>query len=226
MTDSPWSSGPTGSSDSASSRGSSRSRPGRILEIVTVLLLGVATVGSAWSAYQVSRWNGVETDEARASAVFRIEASREYALATQLVSYDSATVGQYAAAVADDNQALQDFLRDTLVRPGFLPVFESWEAQVAAGEKPTNLLADEEYLGDLFDASGAAEADAVAATVRSEAAGSNADDYISLTLFFASALFFAGITASFSNRLSRLILTGAGAILATAGVLLAGYPVV
>ena len=55
---------------------------------------------------------------------------------------------------------------------------------------------------------------------------SNSDDYISLTLFFASALFFAGITASFSNRLSRLILlTGAGAILATAGVLLAGYPV-
>ena len=223
MTDSPWSSNSGGSSSSARS---SRSQPGRLIEIVTVLLLGVATVGSAWSAYQVARWNGVETDEARASAAFRIEGSREYALATQIVAYDSATVSQYAAAVSADNERLQDFLRATLVRPGFLPVFESWEAQIAAGEVPTNLLDDEDYLDGLFAASAAADEAAAAATVSSEEAGSNADDYIRLTLFFASALFFAGITASFSNRLSRLMLLfGAGAILVVAGVLLAGYPV-
>jgi hypothetical protein len=219
VTDSPWAS-------SERSRKSSRSHPGRLIEIITVLVLGVATVGSAWSAYQVSRWNGVETDEARASAVSRIDASREYALATQIIAYDSATVGQYAAAVAADNQELQDFLRSTLVRPGFLPVFESWEAQLAEGQTPTNLLADQDYTGDLFAASAAADAEAAATTVRSEKAGANADDYIQLTLFFASALFFAGITASFSNGISKfLLLSGAGAILAVAGVLLAGYPV-
>jgi hypothetical protein len=223
VTDSPWSSNADRSSES---RRSSRSHPGRLVEIVTVLLLGVATVGSAWSAYQVARWNGVETDEARASAVFRIDASREYALATQIVAYDSATVSQYAAAVAADNERLQDFLRATLVRPGFVPVFESWEAQIAAGQTPTNLIADQDYLGDLFAAADAADADAAAATVRSETAGANADDYIRLTLFFASALFFAGITASFNNGLSKfMLLVGAGAILAVAGVLLAGYPV-
>jgi hypothetical protein len=223
MTDSPWSPSAGRSSDAG---GSSRSQPGRLIEVVTVLLLGVATVGSAWSAYQVARWNGVETDEARASAVLRIEGSREYALATQIVAYDSATVSQYAAAVSADDEPLQDFLRATLVRPGFLPVFESWEAQIAAGEVPTNLLSDEEYLGDLFAAADEADAAAAAASVRSEEAGANADDYIRLTLFFASALFFAGITASFSNRLSRLMLLfGAGVILAVAGVLLAGYPV-
>jgi hypothetical protein len=193
---------------------------------VTVLILALATVGSAWSAYQVARWNGVETDEARASAVFRIDGSREYALATQIVAYDSATVGQYAAAAAADNQALRDFLRETLVRPGFVPVFERWEAQIAAGETPTNLLADEGYLSELFAASDAADENAATASLLSEEAGSHADDYIRLTLFFASALFFAGITASFSNRLSKLLLLfGAGAILAVAGVLLAGYPV-
>lgn len=223
MTESPWSS--DGGRSSESTR-AARSGPGRLIEIVTVLLLGVATVGSAWSAYQVARWNGVQTDEARAAAVFRIDGSREYALATQIVAYDSATVGQYAAAAAADNRALQDFLRATLVRPGFVPVFERWQAQVAAGEIPTNLLADEDYLEDLFATSVAADTDAAAATVLSEEAGTNADDYIRLTLFFASALFFAGITASFSNRLSRLMLLfGAGAVLAVAGVLLTGYPV-
>lgn len=223
MTESPWSSNAGRSSDSGRS---SRSQPGRLIEIVTVLLLAVATVGSAWSAYQVARWNGVETDEARASAVFRIEGSREYALATQIVAYDSATVSQYAAAVSTDNERLQEFLRTTLVRPGFLPVLESWEAQIAAGQTPTNLIADEDYLDELFAAADGADADAAGANARSEDAGANADDYIRLTLFFASALFFAGITASFSNRLSRLMLLfGAGGILAVAGVLLAGYPV-
>jgi hypothetical protein len=227
VTGSPWSSNSGRSSDgSPDSVKSPGPQAGRLIEIVTVLLLGVATVGSAWSAYQVSRWNGVETDEARASAAFRIEGSREFALATQIVAYDSATVGQIAAATVTGNQEHLDFLRETLVRPGFVPVLQSWQAQIAAGETPTNLLSDDDYLGDLFAASIAADAQAAAATVLSEEAGSNADDYIQLTLFFASALFFAGITASFANRLSKVtLLVGAGVILAVAGVLLAGYPV-
>ncbi len=213
---------PSGSKNS----GGSRARPGRLIEVITVVLLAVATVGSAWSAYQVSKWNGVETDEARASAVLRIESSREYALATQKVSYDAATVAQYASAVADENQDLQDFLRATLVRPGFVPIFESWEAQLAAGQTPTNLLADEEYLGELFAPSDALDAEAGRASLRGEEAGANADDYIQLTLFFASALFFAGITASFKNRLPRIVLLlASAAILAFAGALMGGYPV-
>jgi hypothetical protein len=222
MSASPWSPEPSGSNGS----GGERARPGRIIEILTVVLLAVATVGSAWSAYQVSRWNGVETDEARASAVLRIESSREYALATQIVSYDSSSIAQFAAAVASGNQNLQDFLRATLIRPGFVPVFESWEAQVEAGQTPTNLLADEDYLGELFAVSDGLDADAGEATLRSEQAGANGDDYIQLTLFFASALFFAGITASFNNRLPRiLLLTGSAAVLAVAGVLMSGYPI-
>ena len=222
MSNSPW------SNESATSKnsGGSRSRPGRLIEIITVVLLAVATVGSAWSAYQVSKWNGVETDEARASAVLRIESSREYALATQKVSYDAATVAQYASAVAGENQDLQDFLRATLVRPGFVPIFESWEAQLAAGQTPTNLLADDDYLGELFAASDALDVEAGQASLRGEEAGANGDDYIQLTLFFASALFFAGITASFNNRLPRIVLLlGSAAILAFAGVLLGGYPI-
>ncbi len=226
MTSSPWSNDPAGPRRS----GGSRSQPGRLIEIVTVVLPAVATVGSAWSAYQVSKWNGVEADEARASAVLRIESSREFGLATQKATqkaaHDAATVAQYAAAVGADNVALQDFLRATLVRPDFVPMFESWQAQVAAGQTPTNLLADEDYLGELFAPSDALDAEAAEATARAEEAGSNGDDYIQLTLFFASALFFAGITASFSNRVSKIVqLLGSAVILAAAGVLLAGYPI-
>lgn len=197
-----------------------------MIEIATVLLLGLATVGSAWSAYQVSQWNGIETDEARIAAGHRIDSSKEYALATQTVAYDAAVVSQYAQAVALDNEALQAFLSEVLVRPGFRPVIEEWQAQIAAGETPTNLIEDEDYKAELFAASAAADHEAAAAAVRSEKAGSTADDYVLLTLFFATALFFAGVTASFNTRFTKVILiTAAAAVLLFAGAQLVSYPV-
>ena len=190
------------------------------------MLLGLATVGSAWSAFQVSRWNGVETDNARVSASLRIEASREYALATQKVAYDAAAVSQYAQAVSTDNVNLQRFIRETIVRPDFLPFLDSCEAQTDVGELPTNLLQNQEYLDELLAPSRALDEQALAATDLSEDAGNTADDYIRLTLFFASALFFAGITASFNTRFTKLLLLGAAGItMAVAGTLLAGYAV-
>ena len=222
MTDSPWS---PSAVPSSSQHRTGRS-PHRLIEVVTVLLLGLATVGSAWSAYQVSRWNGTETDEARASAGFRIEASREYALATQLVAYDASAVSQYSQAVAAENEELQQFLRETIIRPGFRPILADWQAEIDAGRLPTNLLQNEEYLADLFAVSDAADDEALAAASRSEDAGSTADDYVSLTLFFASALFLAGITASFSTRFAKLtLLSAAGIVLLVAAGLLAGYPI-
>lgn len=191
-----------------------------------MLLLALATIGSAWSAYQVSHWNRVDTDEARTSALARIESSRQYALATQYVSYDAAVMGQYAQAYADDDAELKEFLRQTLVRPGFVPLFEQWKAEVAAGRFPDNLLENREYLDELFADSRASDLAATEATERSEAAGAHADDYVSLTLFFATALFFAGVTASFRGRVTKLILLAAAtATLLYAGVQLAGYPV-
>jgi hypothetical protein len=217
VTDSPW------------STGSSRRRrrdSGRFIEIVTVALLAVATVGSAWSAYQVSQWNGTETDEARISGALRIEASQAYLQGIQIVAYDASSIAEYSQAVAAENEELQAFIFETLVRPGLRPTMEEWREQYESGELPTNLLEDEEYLGELFAESQQLDADALAATERSEEAGSNADDYVQLTLFFAAALFFAGITASFRTRLPKLLLlAGATATLAAAGVLLAGYPI-
>jgi hypothetical protein len=197
-----------------------------MVEIVTVVLLAAATVGSAWSAYQVSQWNGIETDGARASAALRLESSQEYLLATQIVAYDASTIAEYSQAVAAGSEDLQEFLLDSLVRPRFRPILEQWRQQYEAGQTPTNLLENQSYLNELFADSRELDAQALAATQRSEEAASNSTGYVQLTLFFAAALFFAGITASFRSRFPKvLLLVAASVTLATAGLLLAGYPV-
>ena len=199
----------------------------RIIEVLTVLLLAIATVGSAWCAYQVSQWNGRETDAARESGVARIEGSREYALATQKVAYDAASVAQYAEAVVDGNERLQAFLRTSIIRPGFLPLLDEWQTFIdETGQAPPNLVENEEYLADLFAESTKYDEAALAASVEGDEAGRHADDYIVTTLFMASALFFAGVTASFSSRMTRIVLLAASALtLGFAAARIAGFPI-
>lgn len=209
------------------SKGGSTVEVHRIIEVATVLLLALATVGSAWCAYQVSQWNGIDTDLARASAAARLNGSREYALATQKVAYDAAVATQYAEAVVAENVPLQTFLRQTIVRPGFLPILDEWQAFIdETGEPPPNLVENQEYLDDLFAEANRFDDDAAALSAQGDEAKQHADDYIQTTLFMASALFFAGVTASFSSRFTRLVLLSLSLVtLAYAASRISGYPV-
>ena len=85
---------------------------------------------------------------------------------------------------------------------------------------------NEEYLADLFAESTKYDEAAFAASVEGDEAGRHADDYIVTTLFMASALFFAGVTASFSSRMTRIVLLAASAFtLGFAAVRIAGFPI-
>jgi hypothetical protein len=185
----------------------------RLIEVVAVILLAIATLGSAWCAYEATKWNSDETQLAREATDARVEASREFGLATQKVSYDSSIVAQYAQAYADGNQQLMDFYRNTLIRPEFLKVIERWQAEAAAGGSPSRLLEDEEYVNEQFATYTQLDAKANAKNIESDEAGQEADDYVLTALLLASALFFAGVTTSFRVRFPRLVLLLASALL-------------
>jgi hypothetical protein len=104
----------------------------------TVAILGIATVASAWCAFQSSRWNDVSDDEARTATDLRVEQSRLYSQGTQIGLYDTQIVTAYASAVADKNEALQTFLHDSLMRPALVPIVDdcappcSWPARCSS----------------------------------------------------------------------------------------------
>jgi hypothetical protein len=197
-----------------------------VLEVFAVMLLGIATIGSAWCGYQASRWNGKESDLARDSSDAQVEAAREFGLATQTVSYDSNIIAQYARAVSEGNTELQEFYRETLIRSEFLPVIERWQAATQNGDTPPNLLEDEAYIDGEMKTYRDTTAKAAALSVEADEAGENADEYILTTLLLASALFFAGITTSFRVRFAQLmLLTGSGLLIAYAAARLADAPV-
>jgi hypothetical protein len=197
-----------------------------LLEVLAMLLLGIATVGSAWCGYQASKWNGEQTSLAREASDSRVEATRLFTLATQAVSYDATFVATYAQAYQEKNTDLMTFYRTSLVRPAFLPVLDAWEAQAKAGEAPTNLLADEEYLDAQYAPYRETDARSEQLTLESGEAGENSDAFVLTTLLFAVALFFAGVTSSFRYRFVRIVLLMAAVLtIAYAAARLVDLPV-
>jgi hypothetical protein len=198
----------------------------RLLELFAAGILGVATVATAWCAYQAAAWNDNETQEARDAGGHRIEAARLFNLGTQKVAYDATIAALYAQAIAQNQPELQQFYRDNLVRPEFLPVIQEWEEQAANDEDLTNLLENEEYLQEQAGPSAAEDAAAEEALRRGEDASDNAAGFVQTTIFLASALFFAGITSNFRSRVVRLLLLfGSTTVLAIGIARIADLPV-
>ena len=91
------------------------------------------------------------------------------------------------------------------MRPAFLPLLDTWRAQVAAGETPTNLL---ERSGLPRYPAGGYRATEGWRSCEDDASGrgGHADAYVLTTLLLASALFFAGVTTSFRVRFAQILL--------------------
>ena len=178
----------------------------RLLEIVAVLLLAITTLGTAWCGYQASQWSGVQTDDNRIEAEHRLEGNRQFGLAVQTISYDSNFIAIYAQAVKAGDTGLATFYRESLARPEFLPTLDKWEAQVAAGQPPTPLSQDQEYLDGIRGGYLQAQTEADAAAAEAVQAGQNAQQYVLNTIVLAVALFFAGVTSSFRYKPARAML--------------------
>ena len=149
----------------------------------------------------------------REGSDLRVEANRQFGLATQAIVYDSNLLAQYAKAVVDGDTGLQDFYRATLFRPAFLPLLDRWEQMIKDGETPTRLLEDPEYLDIQLGPFQATQAKSEAKDVEAKEAGKNGDDYVLLTVLLAAALFFAGVTTSFKMQMARLVLLGLASVL-------------
>ena len=178
----------------------------RLLEIIAVLVLAITTLGTAWCAYQASQWSGIQSDDNRTESEHRLEANRQFGLAVQTISYDTNIIALYAQAVQAGNTGLAQFYRQSLARPGLLPILDKWQAEIAAGQSPTPLIQDQDYLSALQSGYQSEEQQATATATDSQQAGDNSSAYVKNTILLAVALFFAGVTSSFRYKPARTLL--------------------
>ncbi len=192
----------------------------RIVEIISAILLALATLGSAWSAYQATRWSGVQATSFSEASASRAESTRASTAAGQLITIDVTLFANWAAARATDNDALAEFWEERF-RTEFKPAFRAW----LASEPLTNPDAtgtpfeQEQYEVAQIDEAEELQQAADQRAADARAANQRGDNYILTTVLFASVLFFAGMSTKFTSNRLRLGALGLGGLLILTGVL-------
>jgi hypothetical protein len=183
------------------------------LEIAATLLLAFATVGSAWSAYQSKRWGGVQMFSMVAANGARSEAVRLSDKASQLTSIDVSMFLQYISAVSSHQQQLADFILQRF-RPEMKVAVNAWRATqpLKNPDAPPSPFAMKEYSLSTLQQSDQMNQLALQKLNEAKAANTRADDYVLLTVLFASALFFGGIGTKMQLRSLRIVLLSLGIV--------------
>jgi hypothetical protein len=170
----------------------------RWVEVLSAVVLSLATVATAWSGYQSARWGGEQSAHAQRASTAIIRAAHFTDLGEQKLSLHVSLFGQWAAAVSADNTALADFLYDRFPEP-LKSATGAWlatrplsnpSAPATPFDMPDYVLA-ERAEAERWEATAAAESEA--ATTANE----HSDRYLLFTIVFATVLFFGGISGKF-----------------------------
>lgn len=212
------------------------------LEFAATVVLAVATVLTAWSAFQATKWGGVQANDYAASSALRAAATQASTRAGQLTIIDVTTFEQWFGAVANDPSARAaadtggayqprpDSLEGVLYqrfRSEFRVAFDAWIATspLTNPDAPKTPFQMAEYkVADQATATQLnQQADEQAAQAR--AANQRGDNYVLLTVLFASSLFFAGIGTKLRGRRAQELAIGlALVVIVAAAVVLATFP--
>ena len=182
-------------------------------ELVATVLLVVAALGTSWSSYQATRWNGEQAAAAGRTNAIRIDAARADGLSRSQTQVDVATFIAWADADIRGEEDVADFYEDRF-REEFVPAFEAWSAlePLSNPEAPPTPFAMEEYQvaaqeeAEKLDAA----AEASAAEVRLDILRSS--NYVLTVVLYAVVLFFAGMSTRLHNPRLRWVMTVAGCV--------------
>ena len=206
---------------------SDASRDERRLEILAAILLALATVATAWAAYQSRQWTGEQSQAYSRATAARIGENRFSGLASRQVQIDVATFIQWVNARQEDRMQLADFYRARF-RDEFKPAFAAWLARRPFDRRdaPRTPFEMPQYRLKASAEVDRLERRAAAGSERAKSANQRADNYMLAVVLFASALFFAGISPKFESRIVRRAILGLGWVLFLGTVIwLATFPV-
>lgn len=189
------------------------------LELIAGLILALAAVLAAWSAYQNARWGGHQAAATSMAATLRTSAAQATSIAAAELDVDvQSFIAWLGAASAGDPASAQAF-RDRMRDP-FKVVFDRWLLTAPPGVIPPGTPIDTDAYDEMASEGArlAVQANDLADLEIAKAAQANqtGDNFVLVTVIMAMVLFFAGIATRFGDRRVRR------GLVAMAGVLLVG----
>jgi ABC-type nickel/cobalt efflux system permease component RcnA len=197
------------------------------LEVISVLLIALTAVLTAWSAFESSKWGGVMSirfSEANAARTESVRASNE---ANAEITVDVSIFTSYANAVAAGDDDLATFYYDRF--PDRLAVAtDAWLATdpLESPDAPGSPFDMEEYHLEATD-----RADDLAATAdqrsrQARQANQRGDNYTIVSVFFATVILLSALSTKVDRwRVQLALMVGAAVILVATSAVLATYPI-
>ncbi|MFP2928414.1 hypothetical protein ACLESO_25110 [Pyxidicoccus sp. 3LG] len=171
-------------------------------QLLATLLLSLAAIGSAFSAWQSSRWGGVQSVHFASAAAARVEAMRAFSNASVQMSYDASTFVQLVLTALQGEKGLARMVGERFLRKEFQPFAEEWLAMkpLQNPDAPANPFELKSYTNAQYQEGLRLEQLAARQTEEAKLATQNSDDYILATVYFALGLFFGGLSTKLKNR--------------------------
>lgn len=192
------------------------------IELTAAILLAAATIASAWSAYQATRWSGVQANAFSAAGAARTESVRSSNLATAQRQVDVASFIAWLQAYAGEQEGLLDFYQERF-REEFKPAFEAWLASVPAGAVPPGTpFALPEYVLAAETAANEQLTVAEEQSAIARQANQTGDNFVIVVVIMASVLFFAGVGTKLKVQRVRQFMIAMSALLFVTGVVVVG----
>ncbi len=186
---------------------------GSRLELIAAVLLAAATVATAWSGYQASRWNGEQAKAFSRAGAVRVESAKADSLANTHIEVDLSVFSSWADAVGHKEPGLAAFYARRF-RPEFRPAVKAWLATkpFTNPNAPLSPFRMPEYKLSARAQADQLEAEAEVLAAKGRANVQRATNYVLGVVLFASALFFAGITTKFESARLRQALLAFGVL--------------
>jgi hypothetical protein len=192
-------------------------------EPVALLLLSLATVGTAWCSFEAAVWGGVSQRTMNLSAIAGRRATGNELQSLQLRLADVLLFSQYINARAGSNESLAQFYADRF-RDEAKTAFTAWMATrpFENPNAPPHPFVTNLYQPRLLAEAQVAEAESERLWQQAGEAGRNSRGYVLITVLLASALFCGGTASKFEALWIRraVLALGLGVFLFAAGRLI------
>lgn len=199
----------------------------RWIEITCAVVLSLATVGSAWCAYQSALWSGVQTFRLAESNRLGREASQNSVAALQFRGGDAQMLFAYLEAKSRGDEKLAGVIQDRF-RPDAKQALDAWLKTDPFNNpnSPKNPFLMAEYAQPEREAAKRLEEESARKMEAAQKANESGDRYVLLTVLFATVLFAGGIGSTVQSRRVRWVLFIISVVLFAATVIaLATMPI-
>ncbi|MFJ3474588.1 hypothetical protein ACIPJ1_16750 [Microbacterium maritypicum] len=189
-------------------------RTTRVLDIVTVVLLSVTAVLTAWCGFEASKWGGEMSIAFSQASSARVQAASAQSTAQAARQYDLTLYTEWVLAGAEGRDDLVRFVEERFTEE-FAVAFDAWTAEGRTARGP--------FVMNEYVPPGSVESEELSARADAkfdEALANNqrGDDYSLLTVLFALVLFFAALSQHQAAPWRRWVFLGLSGVIVIAGI--------